>query len=198
MKRASLLTFSLSLAVLGIGLLSKMQSTPAQPASVFQPILSDIRKQLPQGTEMRLPSTLPTFNRSLLSKAFSDFPVDGNIYPYVDSKNEAISVNFGVIPNCGSSAKPNQCAIGGIGVFKSREPKFWPPKGDNITPVDLGNGMSGYYLTRGSGQNTLRYVFWRQNGLQFGLGTAAFAMSKQQIIDTAVSAVNEPPITSAN
>ena len=198
MKRASLLTFSLSLTVLSVGLLTKMQSTPAQPASVFQPILSDIRKQLPQKTEMRLPSTLPTFNRSLVSKALSDFPVDGNIYPYVDSNNEAISVNFGVIPNCGSYVRPDQCAIGGIAVFKSPEPKFWPPKGDNITPVDLGNGMSGYYLTRGSGHNTLRYVFWRQNGLQFALGTAAFAMSKQQIIDTAVSAVNEPPITSAN
>ncbi|BAY44280.1 hypothetical protein SAMD00079811_18760 [Scytonema sp. HK-05] len=45
MKRPSLVTFSLSL--------TKMQSTPAHPASVFQPILSDIRNQLPQGTEIR-------------------------------------------------------------------------------------------------------------------------------------------------
>ncbi|KAB8333140.1 hypothetical protein SD80_014865 [Scytonema tolypothrichoides VB-61278] len=196
--KASLISFSVSLVVLGVGLLTKIQSTPAQPATVFQPILSDIRQQLPQGTEIRLPSTLPTFNRSLLSKAFSDFPVDGNIYPYVDSKNEAIAVNFGVIPNCANSAKPDQCTIGGIGVFKSGKSKFWPPKGENITPVDLGNGIRGFYLTRGSGHNTLRYVFWKQNGLEFALGTAAFAMSQQQIIETAISAANEPAITSAN
>lgn len=197
MKRASLLSLSASLAVLSIGLLTKMQSTPAEPAPIFQPILSDIRSQLPQGTEIRLPSTFPTFDRSVLSKALS-VPIDGNIYPYVDSKNEAIAVNFGVIPNCAASARPDQCTLGSIGVFKSRKPKFWPPKGDNVTPIDLGNGIRGYYLTRGSGHNTLRYVSWQQNGWQYMLGTAAFAMSQQQIIDTAISAASEPPITSAN
>ncbi|MBD2772367.1 hypothetical protein [Iningainema tapete] len=196
MKRVTLLSLSMGLTVLSVGLLTKIQYTSAQPASVFQPILSDIRNQLPKGTEIRLPSTLPTFNRSLLFKAFSDIPVDGNIYPYISSNNEAITVNFAVSPNCASAAKPDGCSFGGIGVFKDREPKFWPPKGENITPVDLGNGISGYYLTRGSGYNTLRYVFWKQNGLTFALGSAAFALSQQQIIDTAISAVNEPPITS--
>lgn len=198
MKRTLLLSFSVSLAVLGVGLLTKMQSTPAEPAPVFQPILSDIRNQLPKGTEIRLPSTLPTFNRSLLSKAFSDISVDGTIYPYVNSTEEVVEVHLALTPNCASSDRSDQCTIGGIGVFKSRTPKFWPPKGDNLTPVDLGNGISGFYLTRGSGHNTLRYVFWKQNGLEFALGSAAFAMSQQQIIDTAISAVNEPPITSAN
>lgn len=198
MKKVVRLSFSLSLAVLGIGLLSKMQSTSAEPASIFQPILSDIRNKLPQGAEIRLPSTLPAFDRSLLSKAYSHFPVDGNLYPYVDSNDEAILVNVGVTPNCASSARPDQCTVGSIGVFKSREPKFWPPKGENITPVDLGNGISGFYFTRGTGHNTLRYVFWKQDGLVFGLGTIAFAISQQQIIDTAISAANEPPITSAN
>ena len=198
MKTVPLLSFSISLAVVGVGLLTKMQSTPADPAPIFQPILSDIRKQLPQGTEIRLPSTLPTFNRSLLSKAYSNFPVDGNIYPYVDSNDEAITVNVGVTPNCASSTRPDRCTIGSIGVFKSRVPKFWPPKGENITPVDLGNGISGFYFTRGTGHNTLRYVFWKQDGLTYGLVAIAFGISQQQIIDTAISAANEPPITSAN
>ncbi|OKH55532.1 hypothetical protein NIES2101_03880 [Calothrix sp. HK-06] len=201
MKRASLLSlsFSASLAVVGIGLLTKMQSTPAEPAPIFQPIISDIRAQLPQGTEIRLPSTFPTLDRSVLSKGlFVDFPIDGKIYPYVDSKNEAITVNFGLTPNCAAFARPDQCTLGAIGVFKSREPKFWPPKGDNVTPIDLSNGIRGYHLTRGSGHNTLRYVYWQQNGWQYMLGTAAFAMTKEQIIDTASSAASEPSITSAN
>ena len=160
--------------------------------------LACIRNQLPQGTEIRLPSTLPTYNRSLLSKAYSHFSADGNIYPYVDSNGEAITVNVGVTPNCASSTRPDRCTIGSIGVFKSREPKFWPPKGENITPVDLGNGISGFYFTRGTGHNTLRYVFWKQDGLEFALGSAAVAISQQQIIDTAISAAHEPPITSAN
>ncbi|MUG93391.1 hypothetical protein F7734_13515 [Scytonema sp. UIC 10036] len=198
MKRIPLLSFSACLAILGASLLSNTQYTPAEPAPIFTPILNDIRNQLPQGTEMRLPSTLPTLNWSLISKAFSELPVDGKIYPYVGSTKEAIEVRLALTPNCGSSPKPNECTIGGLSVFKSRKPKYWPPKGENITPVDLGNGIRGFYLTRGSGHNTLRYVFWEQNGLQFALGTAAFVMSQQELIDTAISAANEPPITSAN
>ena len=81
MKRVPLLSFSISLAVVGVGLLTKMQSTPADPAPIFQPILSDIRKHLPQGTEIRLPSTLPTYNRSHLSKAYSHFLLMATFIP---------------------------------------------------------------------------------------------------------------------
>ncbi|GAA6623469.1 hypothetical protein [Scytonema sp. NUACC26] len=197
MKRVPLLSFSACLAILGASL-SNTQYTSAETASIFTPILNDLRNQLPQGTEIRLPSTLPTMNWSLISKAFSELPVDGKIYPYVGSTKEATEVRLALTPNCESSPKPNQCTIGGIGVFKSRKPKYWPPKGENLTPVDLGHGIRGFYLTRGSGHNTLRYVFWKQNGLEFVLGTAAFAMSQQQLIDTAISAANEAPITSAN
>ncbi len=77
--------------------------------------------------------------------------------------------------------------------------KVWPPKGQNITPVNLGNGIRGFYLTKGDGNNTSKYIFWEQDKLRFALGvgggTPSKEVSQQQLIDTAISAINEPPIT---
>lgn len=198
MKGRSLLSFSLILTVLGAGLLTKSQQLTAEPAPVFRPILNDIRRQLPRDMEIRLPASLPSFNWLQISRAISDTPPNNKIYPYIESNDGFLGVNLGITPSCALSASPDSCAIGGISVFKSREPKFWPPKGQNLTPVDLSNGVRGFYFTRGEGINTLRFVFWRQDGLTFGLGGPAFAISQQQVVDMATSASKEPPITSAN
>ncbi len=175
-----------SLTVIGTGL-SAPSKSGAEPAPVFRPLIDDIRSQLPQGLKIRLPSSLPSP------------PPNVRLYPYILSDNKVFGVNLAVTPNCSSSNHPSSCTVGGLGVFTPDSSKVWPPKGDNVTPVDLRNGIRGFYLTRGNGNSTNKYVFWQQDGLEYTLGVGGGAskeVSQQQMIDMAISAVNEPPITS--
>lgn len=151
----------------------------AEPAPLFQPIVDDIRNQLPSGLKMRLPADLPAGNIEL--------------YPYIDSDSTSFRVNLAFQPNC---ALPS-CTIGGFGVFTQEGSKVWPPLGDNITQVDLGKGIRGYYLTRGQEDNRLRYVFWEQDGLKYAVGAGAFAITQEELVEIAKSMVEEPAITAA-
>lgn len=47
MKGRSLFGLMVSLGILGAGVLAKPQSTIAEPAAIFKPILRDIPNQLP-------------------------------------------------------------------------------------------------------------------------------------------------------
>lgn len=145
-----------------------------------------IRNQLPKGMKMRLPSSLPLV------------PPDVMLYPYIMSNNEVFSVALANTLDCSSSDNSSSCTVGGLGVFTPFGSKVWPPKGDNITPVDLGNGIQGLYLTRGESS---QYVFWEQDGLKYAVGLGEGStkdISKQQMIDMATSMASEPPITSDN
>lgn len=152
-------------------------SASAEPAPLFQPLVDDIRNQLPRDLQMRLPANLPADSIEL--------------YPYIDSDSTGFRVNLAFQPNCSSPA----CTIGGFGVFTQEGSKVWPPLGDNITRVDLKNGIRGYYLTRGPEDNRLRYVFWEQDGLKYGIGVQAFAITQEELIEVATSMVQEPAIT---
>jgi hypothetical protein len=149
----------------------------AEPAPLFRPLIDDIRNQLPPGLEMRLPANLPPSNIEL--------------YPYIESDSTGFRVNLAFKPNCSSPS----CTFGGLGVFTEDGSKVWPPKGDNIIAVDLGNGIRGYYLTRGPEDNRLRYVFWEQDGLKYAIGAQAFAITQKELIEVATSMVKEPAIT---
>ena len=58
-NQKSLFKTILSLAVLGIYSLGKPQTTIAEPAPIFQPIIEEIRNKLPSNLVFRLPSRLP-------------------------------------------------------------------------------------------------------------------------------------------
>ncbi len=163
--------------VLGTGLLTSFPSATAQPAPLFQPLINDIRNELPKGWSIRLPSYFPTYPTKL--------------YPYIQSDSKGFRVNFAIKPNCSA---PN-CTIGGLAMLKSDGKKF-PPKGDNLTPINLSNGIRGYYFTLGSGRDKARYVYWEQDKDKFGIGGIAEVVSQKELIDIANSMANEPPITS--
>ncbi|KOP23302.1 hypothetical protein AMR41_26825 [Hapalosiphon sp. MRB220] len=187
MKRKIILNSFIGLSILVTCLVISSQSG-AEPASVFRPLIDDIRTQLPQGLKMRLPSSLP--------------PAASNIklYPYIASDSKIFEIRLANTPDCSTSNNPSACTAGGFGVFTPEgNSKIWPPKGDNITPVNLGNGISGFYITRGQGNNISQYVFWKQDGLEYVLGLGGGStrdVSQQQMIDMAISMANEPAITS--
>ncbi len=185
MKR-KIISCLISLTVLGTGLIAPSKSG-AEPALIFSPLIDDIRSQLPPGLKIRLPSSLPSP------------PPNVKLFPYILSDNKVFGINLAVTPDCASSKNPSSCTVGGIGVFTlAGRSRIWPPKGNSVTPVDLGNGIRGFYLTRGKGNHTNQYVFWQQDGLEYILGAVGPTkdVSQEQLIDTAISAVNEPPITS--
>lgn len=63
-------------------------------------------------------------------------------------------------------------------------------------PINLTAGIRGFYFYARSGSAGYRHhVFWKQNGLFFEVESRA--LSKQQVINMAISMAKEPPIKSA-
>ncbi|MCP6762230.1 MAG: hypothetical protein NHB32_26565 [Fischerella sp. CENA71] len=187
MKRKTILNYLIGLSILVTGLVISSKSE-AEPASVFRPLIEDIRTQLPKGLKMRLPSSLPPAASKI------------KLYSYIASDSKIFEVRLANTPDCSVSNNPSACTAGGFGVFTPEgTSKIWPPKGDSITPVKLGNGISGFYITRGQGNNISQYIFWKQDGLEYVLGLGGGStrdVSQQQMIDMAISMANEPAITS--
>jgi hypothetical protein len=176
-------TYLFSFSILAGGLLQQTRAF-AEPAPLFQPLVEDIRNQLPKGSKIRLPAFMPE----------SSIP----LYPYIHSDKNIFAVNIAITPDCATAKNASSCTAGGFGVFTTNS-KNTPPKGDNVTPITLGNGVKGFYFTRGSGENLHQYVFWQQDGLQYGLGVGGGAsadVTQQELIDIAASTVNEAPIVS--
>ncbi|WP_143855531.1 hypothetical protein [Nostoc sp. 'Peltigera membranacea cyanobiont' 232] len=63
----------------------------------------------------------------------------------------------------------------------------------NAKPINLKSGIQGFYFYARAGYR--HHVFWKQNGLFFEVQSRA--LSKQQVINMAISMVQESPIRSA-
>lgn len=188
MKREVFLSSLVSLTIIGASLIAPSKSG-AEPAPVFKPLISEIRSRLPGELAMRLPSSLPSLPRNV------------KLYPYIVSNSKVFGINLGLTPDCSSSNDPSYCTAGGFSVFTEAGSKVWPPKGDTVTSVDLGNDIRGFYVTRGEGRETSRYVFWEQDGLKYSVGIGSGTngdVSQQQLMDMATSMVNEPAIINAH
>jgi hypothetical protein len=184
MSSRALFSLGVSLTVLCTGLLANPLATTAEPAPVFKPLIKDIRSQLPRGMKMRLPSSTPRF------------PV--KLYPYIKSDREGFKVNLARTPNCAKSNAASACTVGSFAAFKPGALKVWPPTGQSVTTVNLSNGIQGFYVIRGSGINSSKNLFWKQDSSVFGLGVGAGAsqsVTQQQLVETANSMIKEPAIT---
>ena len=148
----------------------------AAPADIFTPVLSDIRQQLPPGTNLRLPAYFPTSSLSL--------------YPHFESDERGFRVNITADPNCGVSS----CALGSIGVLSETEP--WPPTADTVAPISLTSGLQGYQLSWGQGWLKSHTIVWRQDGQIYGVGTLASAVDTEELVAIAESMIHEQPINS--
>ena len=149
----------------------------AAPADIFDPVLSDIRQQLPQGTNLRLPAYFPTSTI--------------NLYPHFEADEKGFRVNITADPNCGVSS----CALGSIGILSETEP--WPPTADTVEPISLISGLEGHYLTWGQGWFKSHTIVWRQDGQTYGVGTLASAVDTEELVAIAESMIREQPINSS-
>jgi hypothetical protein len=183
MKANYLLNFGAILTVSCQIFLSSAQSAIAVPASIFQPILQDIRTQLPKGMVMRLPANVPDVGATTYAGVSGYFPEQG--FFRIDLTSE---------PDCDATA----CNMGNIFVFR-RGNSLGENDGlpDSRTKlITLKPGVRGFYSYYRSGSAGYRHhVFWKQDGLFFEVESRA--MSKQQVINMAISMATEPPIRSA-
>ncbi|MEM7555091.1 MAG: hypothetical protein AAF378_13505 [Cyanobacteria bacterium P01_A01_bin.84] len=175
----------LSFLVLGTSLFSYIPSVHGEPADIFKPVLGDLQKQLPPGLTMRLPSYIPPSE-------------DTPMYPFVESDDKGVRVNIGIRPDCSSSKKPQLCIIGAIAALKPGSVKSFPPKGDNLTEVNLDNGVRGFFFTRGQGEAQVSYIIWEQDKQKFAIAAFSQITSQEELTRIAKSATTEKPITSAS
>lgn len=178
MTLARLLFFGV---ILGTGA-PYIQVATAAPAPLFRPVIQSIRNQLPKDMVMRLPSQVP--------------PSDGiNTYAVVrEYRGGLFAVNLASRPDCDVTA----CNMGNI--FVSRKIPIDKNSGlyesqRSAKQFNLQPGVKGYYYYARSGSAGYRHhVFWKQNGLYFEVESRA--LSKQQVINMAISMTKESPISS--
>ncbi|MBW4564571.1 MAG: DUF4367 domain-containing protein [Mojavia pulchra JT2-VF2] len=164
---------------IGVGLLLWSAPAIAEPAPVIRPLLNDIHHKLPKDLLVRLPASLPDGSTQL--------------YPYLDSNKQGLRIMFGTTPDCGKSKAPNHCTIGGLGIFP-QDFQGWQLQSDNLTPIDIGNGIQGYTFTRGQGRSTNRLITWEQDGVRYVIGAIEAVVSQNDLLKIARSMVTEPPI----
>lgn len=163
---------------LSTGLLSIALTLPvqAEPAPVFQPVLDEIRQQLPDGMIMRLPATLPNVSDSL--------------YPFIISDEKGLRVYLSTDPTCNQP----DCTVGGIAAMLPEEFARWSRKLEDSTSINLPDGIQGHYFTIGQGDHADQYLLWQQDGTGFVIGADIRAISQPDLMQIAASMVSEPPI----
>jgi|GEM_PF-5669950 len=153
----------------------------AEPAPLFEPIVDEIRQQLPPGASLRLPAYLP------------DSPID--LFPHFVSDDAGFRVNIGIEPNC----QVPSCTVGAVGVLP--ETYSWPPQTDAVKTVSLISitpDLDGYHLMWGEGDQKSHNILWQQDGQIYGVGSLDVAVTAEDLIAIARSMIREQPIGSPN
>jgi hypothetical protein len=172
--KSAFITRGVAIGLLGVSMVQL--PVRAKPASLFAPILPQVRQQLPPGLKMRLPAAMPKRPVSL--------------YPFVESNQQSLFIYLTTNARC----KRAKCSIGGVAVFTDAGFSVWKPRLAKATPVALPQGIQGRYLKLGFGKEGDHYMIWRQGGSNYVVGVDHRAASKQELVTIASSMVSEPPI----
>ena len=178
MSLLSLTRLAVSLSTGLMGLSITLTPALAAPAPVFEPVLDELVAALPEGWGIRLPTSVNT---------------EMELYPYIDP----VMTTYGSIL-LGLSTEPG-CTEGdciGAMILVSLPTDDWPPnyEGEDITAVDLGNGIQGYAIPSPEGTQ----IRWRQDDLQYVLAHPFDVISEADGLAMAQSMVSESPITAAD
>ena len=165
----------IGLAAFLVGISGAFTGAGAAPDPLFEPVIDEIRQELPEGWQFRLPS---------------DIPSEGELYPFISEASDTrLVVSLGITPDCAAT----NCTIGMIGV--TSEADNWPPAGNSVTSVDLGAGVEGYHMVRGEGDASNRLVMWQQDELTYAIVALAEITPEEQLVAIARSMATEAPIT---
>jgi hypothetical protein len=191
MKGRSLLGITLSCTVLIAYCLTKAQTATAEPASIFRPLIRDIQTQLPRGMVMRLPAVIPN-------------PPSGipGYRPAIIPSNDREGGYFAIVlvtSNCPETRLVAVCDTGRI-VVERRDSNTNQRLRENQqqgSSISLKTGVRGFYRsyiqpTRGQ----MHEIVWEQDGMIFMVMSRS--MSREQVINVAISMANEPPIKAKN
>ncbi|MEO1094081.1 MAG: hypothetical protein AAFX01_04175 [Cyanobacteria bacterium J06638_28] len=169
--------------VLWLGTLLFPLAAQAAPAPLFDAILPDIQRQLPDGLQMRLPSYVPELPEPL--------------YPSVDVEDAGLVVYVSPDPDCDRGVQPDCMTVGGVAILHPAAFADWQQHHeDELTPVMLSNNIPGRYLTidYGEGEGERRYVAWQQDQTGYVLGAFAEGISQDEFLRVANSMVESDPI----
>jgi len=191
MKRRSLLSLIVNLAILGVGVLTRNQPANAEPAPMFRPILRDIQTQLSKNMVMRLPAAIPN-------------PPSGipGYRPAIISSNAREGGYLAIIlvtSNCPETRLVAVCDTGRIFVERrnsntNQRLRENQQKGSSIS---LKTGVSGFYRSYiQSTRGKMHEIIWEQDGMIFGVMSRS--LSQEQVINVAISMANELPIKPTN
>ncbi len=185
MKNRSLLSFTLSLAILGTALLTKPQSINAAPAPIFRPLLRDIQNKLPRSLVFRLPNNLPpSTTRGGNTKL--EFEV-GSDRAYLAVKD--VSNDCQGLPE-GSRGYAMSCLR--FSIASSTLSSAYYQRGNQYreggTTFELRRNVRANHF-KGDGWSI---VSWIQDGVYFQIYSGS--MSASELIQLARLMANDPPI----
>jgi len=191
MKGRLLFSLIVSLAILGVGVLTRNQPANAEPASIFRPLLRDIQRQLPRGMVMRLPAVIPN-------------PPSGlpGYRPTIIPSNDREGGYFAIVlvtSNCPETRLVAVCDTGRIIVEKRNSNTNQRLREDQQqgSSIKLKTGVLGFYrsyIQPSRGQ--MNEISWEQDGMIFRV--MSHSMSQEQVINVAISMANELPIKAKN
>ena len=190
MKKQSILGIMLSCAVLGACYLTKPQIVNAAPASMFTPILRDIKNQIPRGWVMRLPSNVNISNIKLYPEVIADSPREFAVRLNSQPNCMTRSCYFGVIAvakdskyadNLRSKHIFSKTYMQRIRAIRQRDPQTRTESETKLlissemavlerTPITLKPGIQGVFILKnGGGASTppSLHVLWKQDGLNY-------------------------------
>ncbi len=190
MKKQSILGILLSCVVLGACYLTKPQTVNAAPASIFTPIIRDIKNQIPRGWVMRLPSSVNISNTKLYPQVITTIP--GEFAVFLNSQPNCMtrSCYFGVIAVAKNSEYANSLRskhifsktyMQRVRAIRQRDSKTWTESDMKLlnnsdmivlerTAISLKQGIEGVFIVQNEGGASTPpslHVLWKQDGLNY-------------------------------
>ncbi|MEM8723082.1 MAG: hypothetical protein AAGE84_27990 [Cyanobacteria bacterium P01_G01_bin.39] len=191
------------------------RQSQAKPSPIFQPIIKDIETRLPSGLEMRLPAAVPTSTQNTTLYSFLPDEDSELILEFEDLKMDFFTVLIGDSSDCLEQKNSEDCLVAAVGVTEDpiesqseldallANSEEDIAKGKFERGIEIDREIEGFFLVDGEVQS----IMWRQGKMAHLLMSKKCVtkssrkvdrdcISKQQLINMAKSASQEPVITS--
>ena len=194
-----LLLWSLIAAIIGIESY-KNSPTTAKPAPIFESVIEEVRSQIPSNLQLRLPGFIPQVSEEITLYSFIP-DRDLDLINLGDEDLDTFMVVVSQIPDCHQAKNPLDCIVGIVGVSETSpdsklELDDLPEDIEDLTAIELNQSTQGYYFIQ---NEDYQLVIWEQENLAHLLiarHCEENCLDKQDMTKMAISAANEPAISS--